>query len=146
MMASEGKGAMSSTVQAAIEFVNLLVPGKFDLARARLSANCEYHYGGEVLRGDAIVRAFEESHESAIAKLDSVEYLPAALDSVVGDTVVVGTVDRIRSGDAVHTYRDRLAIDVTQGAIVRIEHRPYEEERRRLRAFFESAERVRSGK
>jgi hypothetical protein len=128
-----------ATQQLAVAFVNLLVPGSFAAARARLAPNCEYHYSGQVLRGDAIIDAFEDSHKKAKAELESVEYLLASVHAVEGAMVVVGVSDRLRAGGKEHLYSDRLAVEVVHSdadwAIARIEHRPYEEERRKLREF-----------
>lgn len=126
----------------AVEFVNMLVPGRFELARSRLASNCEYHYSGKVLRGDAIIDAFEVSHEKAKKELDRIDYLPASVNAIEGDTIVVGVSDRIKLKGDEHVYSDRLAIDVlltdSGWFITRIEHRPFAEERRKLHEFLET--------
>lgn len=99
-------------VTSALAFVDLLVPGSFERAKALLAPTCEYHYGGNTLRGDAIIAAFEESHAKAKAQLDSIVYLPGRADHVEDATVTVRVFDRLGVNDAFHTYSDRLVITV----------------------------------
>jgi len=140
---------MITLENAARRFVDLLVPGHFDEARALLHPSCEYAYAGGLLRGDAIIHAFEESHARAEAELDRIEYLPGEVDSVDGDTVTVRVFDRLRAKGRTHTYVDRLAVSLVASAsasasaspeastwqVRRIEHLPIEEERLALDAF-----------
>jgi hypothetical protein len=123
----------------AIEFVNNLVPGRFEQAKAKLSAHCEYHYSGKILKGPAIIQAFEDSHTSAAMQLDHIEYLPATFDANDGIAIVIKVKDRISANKREHTYTDRLAITLEyineNWAVSLIEHRPYSEERLKLKEF-----------
>jgi hypothetical protein len=100
--------------ETAIAFVDLLVPGRFEEAKAALDPSCEYRHAGSVLHGNEIILCFEQSHEKAAAQLDRIEYLPGVVDSVVGDTVTVRVSDRIYSKGESHTYTDRLAISLVR--------------------------------
>ncbi len=132
-------------VTSALAFVDLLVPGSFERAKALLAPTCEYHYGGNTLRGDAIIAAFEESHAKAKAQLDSIVYLPGRADHVEDATVTVRVFDRLGVKDAFHTYSDRLVITVLPDeegdgfSVVAIEHRPFAEERAKLQEFLQSS-------
>lgn len=134
--------------QLAVDFVNLLVPGNFPSARAKLAPNCEYHYSGKLLTGDAIIGAFEESHERAKTELECIEYLPATLQAVDRNTVIVGVKDRIRSEGLEHVYSDRLSVTISESAsdwtVTRLEHLPVEEERLKLRKFLDKLKSLRA--
>jgi len=107
-----------------------------------LDPSCEYVFGGEVLRGDAFIAAFEKSDEDAHKKLDRIEYLPARVAAAEGTVVVVQVFDRLELAGRTHTYSDRLAVTIdTQrsGLVLRIEHRPFSEERAALALFLRGA-------
>jgi hypothetical protein len=131
--------------QFALDFVNSLVPDRFELAGARLSETCEYYYSGKVLRGEAIIKAFEESHERAKKILDDILYLPGVVDAIDGNTITIKVSDKISLKGRNHTYRDRLAVTTIESdkgwVVSRIEHLPYEEERQKLRDFVENGNR-----
>jgi hypothetical protein len=130
--------AQRSEEELAVTFVDLLVPGSFDAARGMVHASCEYHVGGEILRGEGIVASFEASHERASRELDRIEYLPARAIASAEGTVIVHVFDRLELAGAIHTYSDRLAVSVDAEQprpIVRIEHQPFPEERTALAAF-----------
>ena len=130
---------------SALAFVDLLVPGGFEKAKALLAPTCEYHYGGNTLRGDAIIAAFEQSHAKAKTQCDTIVYLPGQADHVEGTTVTVRVFDRLGVKDAFHTYSDRLVVTVLPDeegdgfSVVAIEHRPFAEERAKLQEFLQSS-------
>jgi hypothetical protein len=127
----------------ALAFVDRLVPGRFEEARRMLDARCEYVFEGRLLRGDATIAAFEQSHRDALTKFDRIEYLPGRVAEVIGDEIVIQVFDQVTIGTSTHTYTDRLAIEVddARATIVRIEHRPFPEARAALTAFLETARR-----
>jgi hypothetical protein len=128
--------------ELALAFVDRLVPGRFEEARRMLDPSCEYAFGGELLRGDAIIAAFEKSDEDAHEKLDRIEYLPGRVASTTDAVVVVQVFDRLELSGRTHTYTDRLAVTIDtkrSRPVVRIEHRPFAAEREALAAFLDGA-------
>lgn len=124
--------------QLALAFVDRLVPDHFDEARRMLHPSCEYSFGGDVLRGEEIVEAFEKSDEEAKKKFERIEYLPGRVAAVEGTVVVVQVFDRVTIADRTHTYSDRLVITLDprlDRPVLHIEHRPFPEERAKLAAF-----------
>ena len=124
----------------AVSFVNLLTPGNFDEAKLWLSDDCEYRYKDQVLKGDDIIKSFSDNHESASAKL-SIEYIDGKVNTVNGQTVLVGVQDQISAKGQSHLYEDCLAITCNdqfgKGSIERIEHCPIPEERNKLAQFLD---------
>jgi hypothetical protein len=124
----------------AVRFVDQLVPGRFHDAAQMLDPACEYLFGGQTLRGEAIIAAFQKSDEEAHRKFDAVEYLPGRVAEAHGARVVVQVFDRLVLGGRTHTYSDRLAITLDaerSRPVVRIEHLPFAEERAALAAFLQ---------
>jgi hypothetical protein len=122
----------------AASFVNLLTPGNFYEARLWLSDDCEYQYKDQVLKGEDIIKSFSDNHDTASAKL-SIKYLDGEVKKVDGQTVFVGVQDLITAKGRSHLYEDCLAItcnnQIGKGSIIRIEHCPIPEERRKLAQF-----------
>jgi hypothetical protein len=134
--------ASSAEERLALAFVDRLVPGRFDEARKMLDPSCEYLFGVELLRGEQIVAAFEKSDEQAHTKFNGIEYLPGRVVDTRGAVVVVQVFDRVALGGRTHTYSDRLAVTVDPARsrpVVRIEHRPFPEERAALARFVAEA-------
>ena len=127
----------------ALRFVNSLVPGSFNDARLMLSKDCEYQYQGKVLKGPEIIKAFEESHERAVETLDKIEYLEGQVLSENSNEIVIRVFDKIFLNGKIHTYSDRLAVKAIYQDqawhVTSIEHRPFEEERAKLKDFLASA-------
>jgi ribosomal protein S18 acetylase RimI-like enzyme len=127
----------------AVDFVNLLVPGRFEEAGSWLCETSEYSYGGSVLIGADLLKPFMDSHNRALQELDAIEYLPGKVDSVDGHSVTVRVFDKIRLNGQTHIYSDRLSVTMkSNGArwsVVRIEHLPIQEEKDRLGRFLKTA-------
>jgi hypothetical protein len=131
--------------QLAVRFVDQLVPGHFQDAGRMLDPSCVYVFGGETLYGEAILGAFQKSDEEAHRKFDGVEYLPGRVAETHGTTVVVQVFDRLVLAGRTHTYSDRLAVTIDRERsrpVLRIEHRPFPEERAALAAFLQGGEAV----
>jgi hypothetical protein len=124
-------------------WVNLLVPGHFVDAEKLVSPKCQYAYKAGVLRGQSVVKAFIESHESASQELDSIEYLPGEPHKIGPDGVLVVVTDRISINGKSHLYKDRLLVKMeligNQWQVVQLQHLPIAEGRSRLHEFLTSA-------
>ncbi len=126
----------------AVEFVDLLIPGSFLVAKSWLSADCEYVYLDKVLKGDAIIESFEVNHENAAKRLDRILYLRGEVEEVIGQSVSVLVTDQIWSGKRMHVYQDRLIVTLEERSgktlVTRIENRRVEGEREKLMKFYEA--------
>ena len=126
------------SLQAAA-WVNLLVPGRFSEAKAQVAEHCTYDYQNQALRGPDLVQAFVESDRKAEEQLDSIEYLRSVPAEFSSAGALIAVADRLTLNGKNHTYRDRLLVKMSLGKVVRVEHQPIAEERRRLKEFLESA-------
>ena len=127
----------------AAAWVNLLVPGKFAEAEKLISDECVYNYKNEALRGPSIVNAFVESHHNAEQQLDCVEYLPGVATQTGPDGVLVAVADKLSLNGKIHVYNDRLLVRMEMigmdWQVLEVQHRPMQEERDKLKMFFETA-------
>lgn len=123
--------------EIALEFVNCLVPDKFEFAKEMIPSNCLYKYGNKRLRGDSIIQSFVDNHENAKRKLDKIEYIDGRVDFLKGNFVIVIVQDKIEKAGDIHIYTDRLVIEVKEALIVGIEYLPFEEERKKIKEFLE---------
>ena len=97
----------------------------------------------DYIKGPEIIKAFEESHERAVETLDKIEYLEGQVLSENSNEIVIRVFDKIFLNGKIHTYSDRLAVKAIYQDqawhVTSIEHRPFEEERAKLKDFLASA-------
>lgn len=131
---------MMENSKIAIDFVDSLVPGKFEQAQDFLSEECTYQYGDRKLTNGAIVESFKENHRNASSKLDSVEYSGAEVESKAEDVITVKVQDIIKKGNKEFIYTDRLVIRVENDQILEIIHKPFPKERQKLKTFLDKVD------
>ena len=123
--------------KVALDFVNSLVPGKFDVAKSKLSPHCKYQYGDKVLKGDAIIQCFLDNHIHAKEKLDEIEYIDGVVEASDGREVTVIVKDRLLYKGSEYIYTDRLIIGINESGFVNsINYKPFAKEQEALKKYF----------
>lgn len=109
-------------------------------ARSLLADDCEYHLGGQVVRGaDAIVASYRTNSEKARRRLDRVAYA-SELERADASRATVLFVDRLEHAGLRHEFRCRQTFTLNAGGrVARIDHAELQREREALEAFFRRA-------
>ena len=99
-------------------------------------------YGGKTLRGEEIIDSFEQNHEQAKKRFDSIKYIDGEVTSQDGGRITVQVKDELTLNGQKHTYQDRLIITCNDqqgpGSVISIENRPFPEERKKLQEFLQA--------
>lgn len=120
----------------ALEFVNMLVPGKFEDAREMLSPDCLYYYSDQCLEGEAVLDSFIENHNNASAVLEKITYIDGSVGNIKSNGFIdIIVKDLIEHKDQKHLYKDCLSIKIENGFILEIRNLPFIEEREKLSHF-----------